>query len=158
AFGHDVEFVAYGWSRTTYTSGTSVWPLVGPVFQRLVASREPFWTDIFRNGVLYHVYLTSDRGGIYAFGYPAMTSFWHLVNLAELVFLTGALYIGLLTGATLLNAITAATPASGRALLTEFRASFYRKLFLAFVAAAVAPVVILSVATRTYFATQFRAG
>ena len=85
AFGRDVEFVAYGWSRTTYTSGTSVWPLVGPVFQRLVDSREPFWADIPRDGVLYHVYLMSDRGGIYALGYPAMTSFWHVVNLAELV-------------------------------------------------------------------------
>ena len=36
-------------------------------------------------------------------------------------------------------------PASGRALLREVRSSFYRKLFLAFVAGAVVPVVILAI-------------
>ena len=35
---------------------------------------------------------------------------------------------------------TSRTPASGRALLREIRSSFYRKLFLAFVAGAVVPV------------------
>ena len=100
----------------------------------------------------------SDRGGIYALGYPVITPFGHLVNVAELIFLAGVLYVGLLVGATLVNAITSRTPASGRALLREIRASFYRKLFLAFVAAAVVPVVILAIATRTYFATQLRAG
>ena len=39
------------------------------------------------------------------------------------------------SAATLFNALTSATPASGRALLREIRSSFYRKLFLAFVAA-----------------------
>jgi nitrogen fixation/metabolism regulation signal transduction histidine kinase len=46
-------------------------------------------------------------------------------------------------------------PASGRVLLREIRSSFYRKLFLAFVAAAIVPVVILAIATRAYFAKQF---
>ena len=38
------------------------------------------------------------------------------------------------------------------------RSSFYRKLFLAFVGAAVVPVVVLALATRTLFRDQFRAG
>ena len=87
-----------------------------------------------------------------------ITWFGHLVNLAELVTLTGVLYIVLLGGATLFNGLTSRTPASGRALLREIRSSFYRKLFLAFVAGAVVPVVILAIATRAYFAAQFRAG
>ena len=66
--------------------------------------------------------------------------------------------MGLVLGATLVNALTSRTPASGRALLREIRASFYRTLFLAFVAAAVVPVVILAIAIRTYFTTQLRAG
>jgi two-component system nitrogen regulation sensor histidine kinase NtrY len=48
--------------------------------------------------------------------------------------------------------IAARTPTSGRALLREVRASFYRKLFLAFVAAAVVPVLALALVTRTYIA------
>ena len=159
AVGRDVEFVVYGWSRAPiYASGTSVWPLPDPVFQRMVESREPFWATIARGPEDFRVFFMSDRGGIYALGYPVITPFGHLMNVAELVFLAGVLYVALVLGATLINAITSRTPASGRALLREIRASFYRKLFLAFGAAAVVPVVILAIAIRTYFATQLRAG
>ena len=157
--GRDVEFVAYGWSRApVYASGTSVWSLPDSVFQRMVDSRAPFWETLTRDGEQFRVYFLNDRAGIYALGYPVITWFGHLVNLAELVTLTGVLYIVLLGGATLFNALTSRTPASGRALLREIRSSFYRKLFLAFVAGAVVPVVILAIATRAYFAGQFRAG
>jgi signal transduction histidine kinase len=47
---------------------------------------------------------------------------------------------------------------TGRALLREVRGSFYRKLFLAFVAAAVVPVIALAVLTRQYTAAQLRDG
>jgi signal transduction histidine kinase len=158
AFGRDVEFVAYGWSRTpTFTSGTSVWPLTDAVFQRLVESRAEFWTTIERDGVEFRVFFMSDRGGCYALGYPVLTWGKHFVNVAELIFLVGVLYVGMLAGLTLVNAAVSRTPAGGRALLREIRASFYRKLFLAFVLAAVVPVLILAVATRTYFKTQFEA-
>ena len=48
--------------------------------------------------------------------------------------------------------------ASGRALLREVRTSFYRRLFLAFVAATVIPVLALALVIRNYFTTQLRAG
>ena len=48
-------------------------------------------------------------------------------------------------------------PVSGRALLRQVRASFYRTLFLAFVAAVVVPVVALAIVTRAYMATSLRA-
>ncbi|MGE5244651.1 MAG: ATP-binding protein [Betaproteobacteria bacterium] len=157
--GRDVEFVVYGWSRAPlFASGTGVWTLPDEVFDRTVASRAPFWATLTRDDQTYRVYFLNDRGGIYALGYPVITWFGHLVNLAELVTLIGVLYLALLLGATAFNALTSRTPASGRALLREIRSSFYRKLFLAFVAAAVLPVVILAVATRAYFAAQFRAG
>ena len=41
-----------------------------------------------------------------------------------------------------------ARPRLGRALLREIRASFYRKLFLAFVLASIIPVLTLAVAIR----------
>jgi len=100
------------------------------------------------------VYFLNDRGGIYALGYPMLTWFAQLVILAELAALAVVLYLLILGGGTIFNALTSRTPASGRALLREIRSSFYRKLFIAFVAASVAPVVILAVATRAYFAKQ----
>jgi signal transduction histidine kinase len=158
-FGRDVEFAVYGWSRApTYSSGTSVWQLPDTVFQRLVQSREPFWTTINRQGTSFRVFFTSDRGAVYALGYPSLTAFQHLINLAELMFLAGTIYVGLLACSTLLNVIGSRTPASGRALLREIRASFYKRLLLVFVAVAVVPVVILAIATSTYLATQLNAG
>ncbi|HEY2908204.1 MAG TPA: HAMP domain-containing sensor histidine kinase [Vicinamibacterales bacterium] len=159
ASARDVEFVVYGWSGAPLSaSGTSVWALPGEVFKRLTASRDPFWTTIPREDQLYRVYFISDRVGIYALGYPVISWFGHLINLAELVTLAGTLYVLLLGGATLFNALTSRTPASGRALLREIRSSFYQKLFLAYVAGAIVPVVILAVATQRYVASQLRAG
>ena len=79
------------------------------------------------------------------------------MSLAELVVLAGRCVL-LLLGAALFAFIASTTPASGRALLLEFRSSFYRKLFVAYVFAAGVPVVILALAVRTYFAAQARAG
>jgi signal transduction histidine kinase len=156
AAGRDVEFVQYGWSRAPlYVSRTSAWPLSNEDFDRATMSRERFWDVQVRDGREYRVYYLNDRGGIYALGYPVLTPLGHLVNLAELVTLAFVLYVLLLIGATLFNAATSRTPASGRALLREVRSSFYHKLFLAFVLVAVLPVVILAFATRTYFTAQF---
>jgi len=158
-FGRDVEFAAYGWSRAPiYASGTRVWSLPDRVFAQMVESRSAVWDDVERDGQRFRVYFLSDRGGIYALGYPVITWFGHFINLAELVTLAGVLYAALLLGSTVLNVLTSRTPAGGRALLREVRSSFYRKLFLAFWAVAVVPVVILAFATRAYFASQLRAG
>ena len=53
--------------------------------------------------------------------------------------------------------IAARTPTSGRELLREVRASFYRKLFIAFVAAAIVPVLALALVTRAYIANLMAA-
>jgi len=153
--GNDIEFVAYGWSRAPFNeAGTSTWPLPDELFRRTLESRQPFWATLRRNESTFRVYFTTDRGGIYAIGYPVMTSFGHLVNLAELMVLVGVLYAVLLLGATIFSLVTSASPASARALLREFRASFYRKLFLAYVAVAVVPAALLALGVRAYFARQ----
>ena len=155
----NLEFAVYGWSRAPiYAPGTSVWPLDDAVFQRMVASREPLWTTTRRDGEPFRVYFFNDSFGIYALGYPMISSLGHLINLGELVFLTGVLYLSLLAAATVFRAVTFQTPASGRALLREARSKFYRKLFVGFVASAVVPVIVLALATRTYLFNQFRAG
>jgi signal transduction histidine kinase len=159
AAGRDAEFVVYGWSQAPiFSSGTTVWQLTHDVFRRLIQSREPFWVVLSKNDEQYRVYFMNDRLGIFAIGYPETTAFGHLMNVAELATLAGVLYIALVAGATLFGSLVSRTPASGRVLLREVRSSFYRKLFLTFVAAAVVPVVTLAIATRAYFARQVRAG
>src|SRR5262249_10177258 len=131
SLGNDIEFVGYSWSRATITgSGTGTWALPDDVFQRAVMSRQPFWTTLGRDNTRFRVYLTNDRGGIYAMGYPLPTWFGHLVNLAELIVLVLVVYTLLVVGAAVFSAVATSGPAHGRALLREFRSSFYRKLFL----------------------------
>ncbi len=156
--GRDLEFVAYGWSRMPlYTSAATAWTLDDRVFSTIASSRSPFWTTLQHSGVPYDVYFLNERAGIYAFGYPSVTLVGHLVNLAELVALAvlGGVVIAL--GAWLFGWLAGRQTTSGRALLREIRASFYRKLFIAFVLASVVPVLTLALLTRTYFAGQLRA-
>lgn len=156
--GRDIEFVSYGWSRAPLvTSSVVVWPLADAVFDRLVESRQPLWETVPLANSVYRVYFLSDRGGIYALGYPTISAVGHLVNLAELIVLVGIVYAVLLVGATIASTL-AAGGLSGRALFHEVRSSFYRKLVAAFVLGAAIPVFVLAIATQTYFAAQARAG
>ena len=155
--GRDVEYAVYGWSRTPlYSSGGTAWPIADAVFARLVESRDPFWAELRRGGDRFDVYLLNNRGGIYALGFPVASALDHLVHLAELAVLAILCYL-------LLLAANAAFGALGRrgttapALLREIRASFYRKLFIAFIAAVIVPVVLLAILTRVYVADRIRA-
>jgi len=158
ATGSDVDLVVYGWSLApVYTSGRSAWPITPALFAELYSPlREPFWTTVPHDGRRYHVYFTNDRIFIYALGYPVLTLFDHFVNIAELTTLAGAAYALLLLGTAVFTRVARGRPRTGRALLREIRASFYRKLFLAFVAASIVPVLTLALFIRTYFARQLQ--
>jgi signal transduction histidine kinase len=146
-----LEFAVYGWSRRVlYMSGVDAWPLDESVFPRIRGSRDPFWAQVRRGETEYDVYFLNDRGAIYALGYPRVSVLGHLVNLAELVVLSAATMLLLLAAGVLYGLIATRTPTSGRALLREVRASFYRKLFIAFVIAAVLPVMALALLSREY--------
>jgi signal transduction histidine kinase len=148
-----VEFNVYGWSRRPlYASGRDTWALTEEIFQRIFASREPFWARASIGTDEYDVYFLNDRGGIYALGYQLTSPFGHLINVAEVVVLAAATFLALLVAGLLYGRIAARTPTSGRALFREVRATFYRKLFIAFVAAAVVPVLALALVTRAYIA------
>jgi signal transduction histidine kinase len=151
--GRDVELAIYGWGRLPiYTSGTGAWPLDQNLFTRVQSSRQAFWTDLFRDGTRFHVYIANDRYGIYALGYPAVGWFDHCVHLAELAVLAGLVFVTLVLCGALFSRVARRRGGSAHRLLREIRESFYRKLFLAFVFAAVVPVAILSVAVRAYAA------
>jgi nitrogen fixation/metabolism regulation signal transduction histidine kinase len=155
--GRSVQFVVYGWGRgSLYSSSPRAWPLDDTLLNIIAQSRRPFWTTMSDGERRYSTYIQNDRVGIYVIGFPEMTRMDHLINLAELTTLVGLTYVVLLTLAWSLSALGGTTAASSRALLREVRASFYRKLFIAFLAAAVIPVVVLAVATRTFFELQLQ--
>src|SRR5258705_2495203 len=125
-------------------------------FAKLVSSRAPVWARLQRDDQPYDVYLLSDRGGIYALGFPVVRLLGHMMNLAELTVIAAVTFFPLLMLAAVFSTVSRRTT-SARALLREVRASFYRKLFLAFVAAAVGPVVPLALVTSNYLSGQMLA-
>jgi signal transduction histidine kinase len=156
--GSDVEIAIYGWGLTPiYTSGAVAWPITDDLFARLYKSREPFWTELSRGDTRWHVYFSNDQNGIYALGYPALTLFDRLVHLAELTTLAGLTFVLVLMATALFTRVARERPRVGRALLREIRASFYRKLLLAFVLASIIPVLTLAFVIRAYFAGVLRA-
>jgi signal transduction histidine kinase len=157
--GRDVEFVVYGWGRgALYASGGTAWPMDEHLLDRIASSRQRFWTTMTNGDRTYATYILNDRVGIYVIGYPVISTVDHIINLAELATLVGLTYVALVAFVWAVTAIGGKSAASGRELLREVRASFYRKLFLAFLAASVVPVIILAYATRVFFANQLRAG
>ncbi|MEQ1760538.1 MAG: HAMP domain-containing sensor histidine kinase, partial [Vicinamibacterales bacterium] len=156
--GRDLEYAVYGWSgRPLYSSPGTAWPLGQENLTQISNSRVPVWTTLSRGDARFSVYLQNDRGGIYALGFPVLSALGHLVNLAEVTVLACVAWLLLVVVGLALD-VARGRATTGRALLREVRTSFYRKLFLAFVAASVVPVVTLAVLTRTYIADQLRTG
>ncbi len=157
--GSDVDVAIYGWSLgTIYSSSRATWPISDALFARIYdAARRPFWTTIGSGNARYRVYFSNDRVFIYAIGYRALTAFDHLVHLAELTTLSATAYVAVLLFTAGFTRIARERPRLGRALLREIRASFYRKLFLAFVLASIIPVLTLALVIRTYFANLLTA-
>ncbi len=156
--GGDVDLTVYGWSRTPiYSSAAVSWPLDEEIFSRAYGSRQPFWTRVENRGTAYNAYFMNDRGGIYSLTYPTVPLVGHLVNLAEMTTLVGLAYLVMLGGAMLFTLASGRRADSGRALLREIRASYYRKVFLAFVAVSVIPVITLAAVAQAYIGGRLRA-
>ncbi|MBY0494234.1 MAG: HAMP domain-containing protein [Cyanobacteria bacterium] len=149
----EVEFYVYGWSRRVlYTSVQDAPPLPEGAFRRAYQSRTPFWTTIRRGADSRDAFFLSDRGAIYVLTSERQNAFGHLVAEAELLALAFLVFVAAVIGNMTFNLLAGRAPASGRALFAEVRASFYRKLFLAFVAAAIVPVLALALVSRQYTA------
>ena len=73
--------------------GADAWPLTEELFQRVFASREPFWARATRGDADHEVYFLNDRGAIYALGYPRTGAFGHLISLAELLALSARAFV-----------------------------------------------------------------
>ena len=160
AHGSSIEFAMYGWGRTpVFPTEGSAWPISSSLLSSIYrAGYKPVWQVVHRGDRAFRVMFLNDRAGIYALGYPVPRLVDHLVALAEIVTLGGAAYVALLLVSGTLVALGGYRAVTARGLLREIRGSFYRKLFLAFVAAAVVPVLALAVLTRAYVASELRDG
>ena len=158
--GREIGFAVYGWGRTpVYPTAGTAWPISNELLQRIYRTDfQAFWTVLERGDQPYRVLLSNDRAGIYAIGYALPRPVDHAVALAEIGALTGLTFALLLIGLGLLGRAAGRHPVTGRELLREIRQSFYRKLFLLFVAASVVPVLALAFVTRAYVAGQLREG
>jgi signal transduction histidine kinase len=156
--GVDVGLVIYGWGRTVmYNSTRRAWILDDELFGRIYRSRVPFWATLEGSDRRHRVFFANDRFAIYAVDYPAPGVFDHFVHLAEIATLSALAFVGLVVAGGFARRIVWTDTRPGRRLLREFRTSFYRKLFLAFVAASVVPVLILAFLVRAYVAGRLRA-
>ena len=154
--GRDVEYAVYGWSRTPlYSSSGTAWPMPDDVFAQVVDSRDSRWAELRRGEGRFDVFLMNNRFGIYALGFPVVSALDHLVHLAELSLLAALAVLLLRIGNGLFMRVSGRS-STAPALLREIRASFYRKLFIAFVAGVFVPVVALSIVTRLYVADRMR--
>jgi signal transduction histidine kinase len=156
----EIAFAVYGWGRTpVYPTAGTAWSISRELLQRIFrADRQPFWTVLERNDQRYRVLLSNDRAGIYAIGYALPSPVDHAVALAEIGVLGAVTFVALVVGLGVIGRLAGRRPVTGRALLREIRQSFYRKLFLLFVAASVVPVLALAFVTRAYVAGQLREG
>ena len=153
----DVDLAIYGWGRSPlFTYGSASWTIDDALFERIYASREPFWTTLQAGGRASDVYISNNRAGIYALGYPVLTRFDHLIRLAEIVALAGAAFGAWMLVLAVAGPLTPERYSLGRELVRELRVSFYRRLFLAFVAVATVPVLVLAVLIRNYSTGQLR--
>jgi signal transduction histidine kinase len=152
----DLNVVVYGWGfHPVVASGNVAWPISADTAQRLLASRAGFWLTLEAERRAYHVYFSTNREGVYALGYPEATFVEHLTRLAALSAVTSGLFLLLLVGAAAYAPFSRRRPAPLRVLFDEIRTSFYRKLFLFFVLAAVGPVLMLALAFNAYMTQKF---
>jgi signal transduction histidine kinase len=153
-----VSLSVYGWSgRGLYTSASRAWPLPSDVRAHAEVSRRPFWTTLPAGAATREAYVISDRAGIYVLAMPTLSALDHLLILSEVVALGLVVLVVGLAGLSVYGSVAGRALVSARLLVREVRASFYRKLFLTCVAAALVPVVALAVVFRTYVSGVLRA-
>ena len=147
----------YGWSqRPIFTSGHVAWAFDDSTFGALYREGVPLWQTIRAAERTFQVYFSQNRVGVYALGLPTPTVFEHASRLAEIAALAAVLFVVFQLGAVGYARVSRGSLPL-HLLLHEVRTSFYRKLFLSFVAVAVLPVVAAAVGFGSYVTARFQA-
>ena len=154
----DIDLVVYGWGRTPiYSSVERAWALPDRIFDRAYQSRASFWDTQTRGSRVYDLHVSNDRLAIYVVSVPRVTPVEHLVHVAEVATLAALVLLLVLAVHAVLHRVNRRGPQPATLLVREVRASFTRKLFLAFVATSVIPVLTLAFVVRTFVASRLRA-
>ena len=106
---------------------------------------------------MYDLHVSNDRLAIYVVSVPRVTLVEHLVHVAEVATLAALALLFVLLVHAILHRVNRRGPQPATLLVREVRASFTRKLFLAFVATSVIPVLTLAFVVRTFVASRLRA-
>ncbi|HEY7474368.1 MAG TPA: hypothetical protein VH679_05115, partial [Vicinamibacterales bacterium] len=155
---NDLQVVVYGWSlQPLFAHGRGPWPISREIDDRLYHSRDPFWIDIESRERTYRMHFSNDRAGVYALGFPAPTVLQQVMRLAEVTAVLSVIFVLLLVGAAVYTPFARRRDAPLRLLFDEIRTSFYRKLFLFFVLAAIVPVLLFALAFGAYMTARLRA-
>jgi signal transduction histidine kinase len=116
---------------------------IGPEeMDRLARSGTPFWSRFTERGTVYDTYLFRDRGHIYSLFTPVKNFKSRAVDFLRLFFLDLAVVAAILLLFTLL---------SGRARFARPLWSFSNRVYAAFLAAALIPLLMYTVFTRNLF-------
>jgi signal transduction histidine kinase len=156
--GQDIELAIYGWGlQSLFSSGRDAWSFGDGLFERIYASRDPFWTTLVKDGRRYTTYVLNNRIGIYLLGYPVVGLFEFFIHLAEITVLVGFICLAFGMVVALGNWFIPNRYRLGLALLREVRTSFSRRLLIAFIAATILPILALAFVIRGYFTAELRA-
>jgi signal transduction histidine kinase len=150
-----VELFAMSWGRDVSFTSSDRPPLVGPALI-LRARRGPFWTTLPHEEGAQHTYVFSDRENVYGVGYQRKGAGRFAAELVEA--LTGMV----LSASAILFAILGVRTLAGRRTLSlrslaqVVRERFTLRLFVAFIAVAVLPVVVLESVVRNFVSDRLR--
>lgn len=150
-----VELFAMSWGRELSFTSSDRPPLVDP--DLLVRARHgPFWTTLPYEEGARHTYIFSDHDNVYGVGYQRKGAGRFAAELVEA--LTGMV----LSAAAILFAVLAVRTLAGRPTLSlrslaqAVRERFTLRLFVAFIAVAVLPVVVLESVVRNFVSDRLR--
>ena len=105
-------------------TGRVAWPISKELSDRLTRSRDSFWETLPAGDRSYQVHFGSDRGHVYALGYPLSTVFEHATRLAEAAALVAGIFLLFLIGTTVYAPFRQRYEVPLRVLLHEIRTSF----------------------------------
>jgi signal transduction histidine kinase len=152
-----VELVAWGPERALLWSSADRPPgLDERLLARVRATPSGLWTSFVLDAVLHHAFVFSDGQTVFALGYPRRTPGRYVADILEAV--SALTLLALLSLAAILLARTLARRRSFSipSLAQAVASRFSLRLFVAFVAIAILPVIVLETVVRSFVEGRLR--
>jgi signal transduction histidine kinase len=156
ARGRPVSLLAYDWNRTLLFSSAERPPALDAGVVARLRQSHGFWTSLPIDGSLNDAFVFSDNQAIYSLAYPRVAAGRFAANVVEA---TSALTLLALAGVAILilaRSLLRRPSFSLASLAGAIGARFSLRLFVAFIALAVAPVLVLQGMVRSFVAERLR--